>query len=155
MKLKTFYSLIFHTLFLTLLTINFSACDKDDDSPNTKVEFGATLNEGQETPPTGVSATGTCEATYDTVTNILTYTLTWTGLTDVPTAMHFHKADIGVPGGVEIPITGFAASATGTLSSTATVEQEDENDLLEEKFYVNIHTALYPSGEIRGQMLQK
>ena len=155
MELKTFYSPVFYALFLTLLTVNFSACDKDDDSPNTKVEFSAALDGSQETPANSVSATGTCEATYDTVTNILTYTLTWTGLTDAPAAMHFHKADIGVPGGVEIPITGFAASATGTLSSTATVEQEDESDLLEEKFYVNIHTALYPAGEIRGQMLQK
>ncbi|HEX5150167.1 MAG TPA: CHRD domain-containing protein [Parafilimonas sp.] len=139
------------------MIIIINACNKDDDDnkPKNMFDFSATIDAAQETPPTGESGTGTCTATYDSITNQLSYTLTWNGLTGAPTAMHFHKADVGVPGDVEIPITGFAASADGTLTASTAVDQEEEHDLLEGKFYVNIHTAAHTGGEIRGQLLQK
>src|SRR5262245_811593 len=119
MKPRPFSNRFLYALILAIPVI-FIACNKDDnDEPGNIVHFNATLDASQETPPTGESGTGSCEATYDTTTNILTYALTWTGLTAAPTAMHFHKADFGVPGDVEIPITGFSASAAGTLSGTA------------------------------------
>jgi hypothetical protein len=155
MKMKNRFNLLLSMTMAATTIIALNACSKDDDKPNKIVEFSATIDAAQETPPTGETGTGTCVATYDTVTNELKYTLTWSGLTDVPTAMHFHKADVGVPGDVEIPITGFAASASSTLTASATVGQEEEHDLLEEKFYVNIHTAAHPGGEIRGQLLKK
>ena len=155
MKLKSFSNHFLHLLILIAAITISSACNKDDDNPGNIVQFSATLDQAQETPPTGVSATGSCTATYDTATNQLTYTLTWTGLTGAPTAMHFHKADIGVPGDVEIPINDFPTTTSGTFSSSATVDQNDENDLLENKFYVNIHTAAYPAGEIRGQLIKQ
>ena len=141
---------------LTVTIIALNACNKDDNNkPKNMFDFSATLDAAQETPPTGESGTGTCTATYDSISNELNYTLTWNGLTGVPTAMHFHKADVGVPGDVEIPITGFPTTASGTLAASATVSQEEEHDLLEGKFYVNIHTTAHPGGEIRGQLLQK
>jgi hypothetical protein len=156
MKMQN-YSASFLCMIIAAATIMIiSACNKDNSTPTSvSVGFNATLDAAQETPPTGESGTGTCVVTYDTVTNELKYTLTWDGLTGVPTAMHFHKADIGVAGGVEIPINGFAASVSGTLTSSAQVDQDDEHDLLEEKFYVNIHTAAHPGGEIRGQLLKQ
>ena len=69
--------------------------------------------------------------------------------------LHFHKADIGVPGGVEIPIVGFSATTSGSFSGSAIVDQSEEEDLLENKFYVNIHTAAHPGGEIRGQLIKQ
>ena len=144
-------------IVVAVAIVTLNACNKDDDNnkPKNMFDFSATLDAAQETPATGESGTGTCTATYDSVSNELSYTLSWNGLTGAPTAMHFHKADVGVPGDVEIPITGFAASASGTLTASATVDQEEEHDLLEGKFYVNIHTAAHPAGEIRGQLLQK
>ena len=155
MKLRPSSNRFLYALILAV-PVALIACNKDDNNePNNIVHFNATLNAAQETPPTGEAGTGTCDATYDTTTNQLTYTLTWTGLTGPPTAMHFHKADIGVQGGVEIPITGFSTTTGGTLSSTATVEQSEEEDLLENKFYVNIQTDAHGSGEIRGQLIKQ
>jgi hypothetical protein len=156
MKMKNLPRHLLCVIVLAATIITLNACSKDDDDkPKNMFDFSATIDAAQETPPTGESGTGTCTATYDSISNALSYTLTWNGLTDVPTAMHFHKADVGVPGDVEIPITGFAASASGTLTASATVDQEEEHDLLEGKFYVNIHTAAHPGGEIRGQLIQK
>ena len=156
MKMKNFSKLLLTMFIVAAAIIALNACNKDDDNkPKNMFDFTASINAAQETPPTGESGTGTCTATYDSITNALSYTLTWNGLTGAPTAMHFHKADVGVPGDVEIPITGFAAAADGTLTASATVDQEEEHDLLEGKFYVNIHTAAHPDGEIRGQLVQK
>jgi hypothetical protein len=154
MKLKFLGRYLYYAVVLTA-AVSFYACNKDDDNPGSTTSFTASLDQSQETPPTGEAGTGTCTATYDKNTNKLTYTLTWSGLTGPPTAMHFHKADVGVAGDVEIPITGFAAATSGTLASSATVDEDEEGDLLENKFYVNIHTAAHPGGEIRGQLIQQ
>ena len=39
---------------------------------------------------------------------------------------------------------------TGTLLADGVVVKED--DLLNGVYYINIHTAAYPNGEIRGQI---
>ncbi len=144
------------TTLLVSAFLLFSACSKKDKNPPANMtNFAATLTGAQETPANAVAATGTFTATYDANTNKLSYTLTWTGLTDVPAAMHFHKAAVGVPGDVVMAITGFTAATAGTLTTTATVNDSDESDLMEGKFYVNIHTPGYPAGEIRGQVLKQ
>ncbi|MGN6214839.1 CHRD domain-containing protein [Parafilimonas sp.] len=155
MKLKFRKSQPVFTIIVATI-ICFCACSKDHDNPdNNSIKFSTSLDQSQETPPTGEAGTGSCTATYDKNTNELKYTLTWSGLTGAPTAMHFHKADIGEPGDVEIPITGFAASTSGTLEASAIVDEDEEEDLLEDKFYVNIHTAAHTGGEIRGQMIKQ
>ena len=153
--MKNLSNHFFGAMIFTAMLLSLNACTKNDDKPDNTVDFNATLNEAQETPPTGESGTGTCTATYNNENNELNYTLTWNGLTGVPTAMHFHKAGIGVAGDVEIPITGFTASASGMLTASAIVDEDEAQDLLEGKFYVNIHTAAHPGGEIRGQLIKQ
>ncbi len=132
------------------------SCKKDDNNPPPeKIEFTATLNGQQETPPATTSATGTLTATYNTSTNELDYTLYWSGLTTTPVAMHFHKGKVGEAGDVQAAITGFPTILNGQFTGTATIEESEEEDLLENKFYVNIHTGTYLDGEIRGQLMRK
>jgi hypothetical protein len=149
-NVKSIFSVL--VLFTSLTLI--SSCDKDDDDdgPSNMVQFSATLNGQQETPPVNTEATGTSTATYNTTTNKLDYTINWSNLSAVPIGMHFHKAAVGVPGDVEIPITGFTPSVSGSYTGSATVDEEEEADLLDNKFYINIHTTNYAAGEIRGQL---
>ncbi|WP_201748008.1 CHRD domain-containing protein [Chitinophaga vietnamensis] len=137
----------------------FSACSKSNDygggspSPST-YNLSASLNGAQEVPPTTSSATGTFSGSYDPASYKITFTLSWNGLTGPPTAMHIHgPAAAGSNAGVEVPITGFAAAASGSVTVTATVlTQAQGTDLIANKYYVNIHTAANPGGEIRGQI---
>ncbi|NNC89861.1 MAG: CHRD domain-containing protein [Akkermansiaceae bacterium] len=96
--------------------------------------------------------TGTINGSYDDVTNLLDYTITYTSLTAPVTIAHFHRGAPGVSGGVDLGIPGpydaGVSSATGVPVSAAA-----ETNLLAGNWYVNIHTSSFTSGEIRGQVI--
>ena len=64
---------------------------------------------------------------------------------------HFHgPADKGVNAGVVVP---FAPPITSPYHGTATLTDAQIQDLEAGKWYVNVHTAANPGGEIRGQVM--
>ncbi|WP_158856779.1 CHRD domain-containing protein [Lunatibacter salilacus] len=137
--------------FFLLVSVILFGCEKDDDAGNDNiVEYqNIQITGGEEVPSNNSTATGVFNGTYDKTTKILTYTLTFTGLT--PTNMHFHKGEIGVSGPVVIPIS--SAPYTSPINSmTPALTTEQESDLLNGLWYVNIHSAAFPPGEIRGQV---
>ena len=137
-------------LALSLIFTGFTACDDDDDDSNTPntTTFTATLNGNNEVPSNASTATGTATATYNEDTNKLTISVPYTGLT--ATGAHIHKGAAGVSGGVIFPFTDLASPLTLT---NVTLTEEQETDLMNDLYYVNIHTAAYPDGEIRGQLI--
>lgn len=145
--------------FLTILalvmvgSVFLSSCGKDQDDPEDNdnlVEFKDIEITGEEEVPANEStATGLFNGMYDKTTKILTYTLTFTDI--APTNMHFHKGEIGVSGPVVIPIS--SAPYTSPINSkTPELTTEQESDLLNGMWYVNIHSEAFPPGEIRGQV---
>jgi hypothetical protein len=145
-------------LFLAFVGISFGviSCEKDkDDNDEMMYTLTGNANGTQEVPiRVTTSATGTISGTYNKNTNIMQYTITWNGLSSAPSAMHFHgPADPGVAAGVKIGISGFTTAATGSISRSDTLKTEaDETDLLQGRWYYNIHTPANPGGEIRGQI---
>lgn len=130
--------LVLITFFVFL--IGFSACNKDDETvTNSGIKYSGTFVKSNDTLST--SASGTATATYDPTTMVLTYKLTWSGLTSNAAAMHFHDA-----GPVIIPITGFTQSTSGTYSGTATLTADQATDLAAGKIYAQIHTVNFPGG---------
>jgi len=113
------------------------------------VPFNAILDAAQETPATASTGTGWMTATIDTAANTISYYLAYTGLTGAVTASHFHgNANYTQgPAGVKVGITVSASPMTGTVSYL----QADEGAILAGRWYVNLHTAANPGGEIRGQ----
>lgn len=103
---------------------------------------------------TNSTGTGTITGTYDSVTNIITYTINFSGLSSNTTAAHFHgPAFPGTNAAVVKEHRGFPLGVTsGTLSSKDTLTQAQETDLLAGKWYSNIHTTNFPAGEIRAQI---
>ena len=110
----------------------------------------ATLDGKSEVPPNTSAATGTADIDYDAASKKLTWKVTYTGLSGPATAAHFHgPAAAGANAGVKVPITN---PATSPVEGSATLTDEQAADLTSGKYYVNIHTAANPGGEIRGQV---
>lgn len=122
-------------------------------SAATIIPFSATLDGSFEVPVRVTPATGSASILFDDVTNDLSWTMTFSGLLAPATAAHFHgPAAVGVNAGVQVPISGIAGLTSGTVSGSAVLTSAQELSLLSELFYINIHTSLYPGGEIRGQV---
>jgi CHRD domain-containing protein len=114
------------------------------------VKFKASLKASEEVPPNQSGGTGTLDATYDTASKQLTYTVNYSGLTGNATAAHFHgPAEAGKNAGVVVPVQGSAASP---IKGTATLTDAQAADLMGGKWYFNVHTEANKGGEIRGQV---
>ena len=110
----------------------------------------ATLDAKSETPPNASTATGMADINYDAASKKLTWKLTYSGLTGPATAAHFHgPAEPGKNAGVAVAIPN---ATTSPNEGSATLTDAQAADLLAGKYYVNVHTAANPGGEIRGQV---
>ncbi|WP_369726507.1 CHRD domain-containing protein [Bradyrhizobium sp. LLZ17] len=115
------------------------------------VKLQADLKGGNEVPPNSSSGSGKAEATYDTETKILSYTVTYAGLTGPAMGAHFHgPVEAGKNGGIVLPFK----TVQSPIQGSATLTDNQATDLLAGKWYANIHTAMNPGGELRGQMLK-
>jgi hypothetical protein len=112
----------------------------------------ATLDGKSEVPATTSAATGTADIDYDAASKKLSWKVTYSGLSGPATAAHFHgPAAAGANAGVKVPISN---PATSPVEGSATLTDEQAADLTSGKYYVNIHTAANPGGEIRGQVMK-
>jgi hypothetical protein len=96
-------------------------------------------------------AKGEVSGSFNPTTKILTVTVTYADIT--PTAWHIHKGAVGVAGPVVFDFGSSFSSPTTLISNALSPEQEA--DLKAGLYYVNIHSKIAPSGEIRGQILVK
>jgi hypothetical protein len=145
-------------------------------------ELGAlptTMNPGAETGAILTKGTGTLTLRVDPSGTTASYTLTYSDLTSAVLQAHLHFAKVHVPGGIYAflctnltPPTGVpkppgcpagGGTVTGTLTSAnilavtgQNITAGDFNALLRalssNTTYVNVHTDMFKSGEIRGQV---
>lgn len=140
--------------------------------------FGAYLSGPAESPPNNSAGTGFATVTLDTVANTLRVQITFSGLTSGTTASHIHSAT-AVAGtgtaGVATTTPTFAGFPLGVTSgnydntlnlldamsynpafitanggTVATAEAALIAGIISGRAYLNIHTANFGGGEIRG-----
>jgi len=110
----------------------------------------ATLDGAAEVPPVTTAGKGTADVDFDPATKKLSWKVTYSGLSGPATAAHFHgPGEAGKNAGVAVAIPN-ATSSPAEGSATLTAAQAA--DLTAGKYYVNVHTAANPGGEIRGQV---
>jgi hypothetical protein len=120
----------------------------------TLIHFNVTLDGAQA----GTVSPGTGSATLDldTVANTLVVNLSYSGLLAPTTNAHIHCcAPPGVSAGVIIPfVPPFVTGLTsGTFLNTFNLTATQVTQVASGLSYINIHTTLYPAGEIRGQIV--
>jgi len=144
--------LLTRLLAISIVISGLISCGKDDPPPpNPNVTFKATMNGASEAPtPNASTATGTATLVFNTSTKIFTLTVTHT--VGAPTNGHIHKAAVGVSGPVIFPFSSFTSPISYT---SAALDAAQEADLNAGLYYVNIHTAAFPAGEIRGQLIKQ
>ncbi len=117
----------------------------------------AALTGADEVPPVQTTATGNAWVLFDPQTNTLSWTVEFTGLSGPATGAHFHgPADVGAAAGVVLSLVADAAAGFASpIQGTATITPEQAAQFTGGMWYVNIHTAANPAGEIRGQVMVK
>jgi hypothetical protein len=119
------------------------------------VSFTVPLSGDQQVPPVQTPGSGTANLTYDASTHVVTWNITFSGLTSPATMAHFHgPAPAGKNGGVKVWISQKGTmSVTSPLSGQATLSADDAQIFEAGNMYINIHTKTNPGGEIRGQVM--
>jgi hypothetical protein len=116
--------------------------------PDAGDHWVAAADGAQETPPTG--APGLAGASLIVGANgVITVNGGFSGMSGTVFLAHVHFGPIGIAGAIIIPLT-----ITGsTLSGTYTPTPADLTNLRAGNWYLNLHTALNPGGEVRGQFV--
>ena len=109
----------------------------------------AQANAGAGTCGAGGTGTGTATITLDTATNLLSWNVSWSGLSGADFLAHFHgpalpSQNAGVQVGIGIPSPQIGNAIIGAGQAA---------DLLAGLWYVNIHSTTFNGGEIRGQVV--
>lgn len=163
-KLSALASLLF------VFVLGISSCKRaaEEKKITDYSKNGIILSGAQETPAVASSALGSMDVFYSKDTRTLTYKVTWSGLSDSLSLMHIHGlAPTGFAAGVVQNIVAasnaifpqktsgkFTFLRSGTISGTLLVDgvAVKEQDLLNGVYYMNLHTSVFPGGEIRGQI---
>jgi len=144
LKTRTFLS-----LSVIAVALGLGACGSIMGSNSTTLT--AKLAGSNEVPANASAGSGVLEASLDNQTNVLTWTVTYAGLTGPVKAGHFHgPAAAGSNAGVAL---GFTGSLESPIKGSATLTAAQVADLTAGKWYVNLHTAANQAGEVRGQVM--
>ena len=119
------------------------------------ISWEAVLAPGNEVPPVlnaPTGAGGSAFGSIDTDTDLLSWTISWEDLSGDPLGLHFHApATPEQNAGVVVNVGAISGLNSPTIGS-ATLEPGQTDVLLDGLYYLNVHTALNPGGEIRGQV---
>ena len=147
-------------------------------SPAAVITYFTNLSGAAEVPPTGSLGTGSAIVTVDPVSNLLTVSLTFSGLGTGSTASHIHcctsvpdagtagvatttptfpNFPLGVTSGsynmtfdMTLPSSWNPAFVTSSGGTTALAESTLLAGLAAGEAYLNIHSTQFPGGEING-----
>lgn len=117
------------------------------------MERVSTMTGAQEVPPNPSAATGLGYALYDPDNKTVYSQFTVTGLS--PTDGHIHRGAPGVAGPIAVPFRYTTNLQLWHSDGFVPLSDADALLLLNGGMYHNSHSALYPAGEIRGQLLPR
>ncbi len=123
------------------------------NSFGTQEFFGGRFSGNNENPSNSSPATGTVIAKYNMATRELEIVGDYQGLSANISASHIHLGSAAINGGVIFNLTN-TGGTFGMLTATATLTAVQEDSLLNNKLYANVHSSSFPGGEIRTQLFK-
>ena len=149
---------------MSLCFASITACSFDGTTAVPSATYAAKLTGASEVPSVVTAASGS--AIFALTGRTVTFTISASGFTTTLTVGHVDIGGSGVIGPVIVPFTIEAqtgAVATGSIDLSApitfgniTISGDSLRTLFETgQAYVNLHTAAYPGGEIRGQIVRQ
>jgi hypothetical protein len=115
--------------------------------------FEVPLTGAQQVPAVHTTGKGTAKLSYDPETRMLSWTVTYEGLSGPVTMAHFHgPAAKGKNAGVQLWLTKQGSSVESPITGEATLTAEQAKQFAAGEWYINVHTQANPGGEIRGQV---
>src|SRR5215204_4800699 len=116
--------------------------------------FSAKLEGAQETPPVTTSATGVASLVLNRTRDTIFVNVSVAGLSGAITGAHIHEGLPGVAGPIVVNLMPFlSGNKIMGIITGADLTQTTIAKYLNGQYYVNVHTAANPNGEIRGQIL--
>jgi CHRD domain len=125
-----------------------------DSAVASRARIKVALTGAQQVPPVQTGANGMADLSYDPATRMLTWSVTYDGLSGPATMAHFHGPAVeGNNGPPVIWLAEKGATVTSPIKGQATLTPEQAQQLTAGEWYVNVHTQANPNGEIRGQVM--
>jgi hypothetical protein len=112
----------------------------------------AGLGGANNVPPNSSAGNGIVRLSVNPTTGEINGQWTISDLTNI-TAAHIHQAAAGANGPIVLPFSG--TPSNGGTFTTSNTDMTVANNILANPngFYTNVHTATFPGGEIRGQLI--
>lgn len=121
------------------------------------VSLHATIDGSQENPATESDAVGRAVMHYNTETNTFDLIVTLHQFTETLLASHIHSGFADENGGVVVGLGGESEYKRGKRNLILKVKRAvylgEPEELLAGGTYLNFHTATYPNGAVRGQLI--
>jgi CHRD domain len=117
------------------------------------ISFKVELTGAQQVPPLSTAGKGTADLTWNPSTRVVTWNITYSGLTGPVTMAHFHNGAMGKNGPVVIWLTKKGSAAKGAIKGKTTLTPPQAKQFAAGDWYINVHTKAHPAGEIRGQVM--
>ncbi|MGB4837651.1 MAG: CHRD domain-containing protein [Saprospiraceae bacterium] len=114
-------------------------------------DFVAILSGTDEVPPVNTPGIGLGNLSLIKGYDKILYNMKVNGLSGPITAAHIHKANEGISGPVVQALSFNGNTLSGELLISS-LPADFFTTLFSEGYYVNVHTAANPAGEIRGQL---
>ena len=123
-----------------------------------KIPIQATLTGAGEVPPNNSPAKGHMTGVFDTDTNTLEWTVTYSGLSSPAIGAHFHGpvSYLGLTPEENAPIqVGTPGNLASPFHGVAKIDDTQAKDLKDGRWYFNLHSKKIPDGEIRGPVVRQ
>ncbi|MFV0680201.1 CHRD domain-containing protein [Ottowia sp.] len=114
------------------------------------VTLSARLEAAAVSPPTRSAGSGQLDVLYDRQTRLLRWKTSWHNLSGTITGVQFHGPALAGQNGPAAMV--WPAPFGPTYEGRATLTPQQEGDLLQGLWYLNVMTSAYPTGEVRGQL---